>query len=86
MYTDTLCDASEPIFGVNYPMVIRHRAVANGVALSQITRLKHEDYVQIFNGKALTYAVNRRIGSKLHQMRLIIFILQCMTAHLTISI
>ena len=38
----------------------------------------------MYNGGALTNVVNRRIGSKLHQLRLIIYILICMTAHLTI--
>ena len=38
MYSFTLFDASEPIPGVNYPMDIRHKAVAKGVARSQIKR------------------------------------------------
>ena len=66
MYSFTLCDASEPIPGVNYPMNVRHRAVAKGVARSQIKRYKHEDYVRMYNGRALIKVVNRRIGSKLH--------------------
>ena len=48
MYSFTVCDASEPIPGVNYPMDIRHKAVAKGVARSQIKRFKHEDYVRMF--------------------------------------
>ena len=44
MYSFTVCDASEPIPGVNYPMDVRHKAVAKGVARSQIKRFKHEDY------------------------------------------
>ena len=55
-------------------MDMRHKVVAKGVARSQIKRLKHEDYVRMYNGKALTNVVNRRIGSKLHQVRLTIFI------------
>ena len=86
MYSFTVCDASEPIPGVNYPMDIRHKAVAKGVARSQINRFKHEDYVRMFNGGALINVVNRRIGSKLHQVRLIISILICITAHLTICV
>ena len=74
MYSFTLCDASEPIPGVNYPMDIRHKGVAKGVARSQIKRFKHKDYVRMYNGGALTNVVNRRIGSKLHQVRLIILI------------
>ena len=69
VYSFTLCDASEPIPGVNYPMDVRHKAVAKGVARSQIKRFKHEDYVRMYNGGALTNVVNRRIGSKLHQVR-----------------
>ena len=75
-YSFPMCDASEPIPGVNYPMDIRHKAVAKGVARFQIKRFKHEDYVRMFNGGALTNVVNRRIGSKLHQVRLIISILK----------
>ena len=74
MYLFTVCNASEPISGVNYPMDITHKAVAKGVARSQIKRFKHENYVRMYNGGALTNVVNRRIGSKLHQVRLIISI------------
>ena len=74
MYSFTVCEASEPIPGLNYPMDLRHKAVAKGVARSQIKRFKHEDYVRMYNGGALTNVVNRRIGSKLHQVRLTIFI------------
>ena len=38
MYSFTVCDASEPITWVNYSMDVRNKAVANGVALSQIKR------------------------------------------------
>ena len=86
MYSLTVCDASEPIQGVNYSMDIRHKTVAKGVARSQIKRSKHEDYVRMFNGGALTNVVNLRIGSKLHQVRYIISILICITAHLTICV
>ena len=41
MYSFTVCDASEPSPGVNYLMDIRHKAVATGVARSQIKRFKH---------------------------------------------
>ena len=74
MYSFTVCDESEPIPGVNYPVDVRHKAMANGVARSQINQFKHEDYVSMYNGGALTNVVNRRIGSKLHQVRLIILI------------
>ena len=74
MYSFTVCEASEPIPGLNYPMDVRHKAVAKGVTRSQIKRFKHEDYVRMYNGGALTNVVNRRIGSKLHQVRLTIFI------------
>ena len=77
MFSFTVCDASEFIPGVNYPMDVRHKAVAKGVERSQIKRFKHEDYVRMYNVGALTNVVNCRIGSKLHQVRLIIFILIC---------
>ena len=86
MYLFTVCDASEPITGVNYPMDITHKAVANSVARSQIIHFKHEDYVRMYNVKALTNLVDRRIGSKFHQVRLIITIWICMTTHLTICL
>ena len=63
MYSFTVCDASEPITVVNYSMNIKHKAVAKGVARSKIKRCKQEDYVRLYNGGALTYVVNRRIGS-----------------------
>ena len=72
IYSFTVCDASEPIPGVNYPMDVRHKAVAKGVARSQIKRFKHEDYVRMHNGGALTNVGNRRIGSQLHHVRHII--------------
>ena len=75
MYSFTVCDAFEPIPGVNYPMDIRHKAVVKSVARSWIKRFVHKDYVRMFNGGDLTNVVNRRIGSKLHQVRLIISIL-----------
>ena len=84
MYSFTVCEASEPIPWPNYSMDIRHKAVVKGVARSQIKRLKHEDYVRMYKGGALTNVVNRRIGSKLHQVRLTIFILIYMTALLTV--
>ena len=80
MYSFTVCEASEPIPGVNYPMDVTHKAVAKGVARSQIKRFKHEDYVRMYNGGALTNVVNRRIGSKLYQVRLTNYL--WMTAHL----
>ena len=84
MYSFTVCDVSEPIPCVNYPMDIRHKALAKGVARDQIKRFNHEDYVRLYNGGVLTNVVNRRIGSKFHQVRLIIFILIFTTVHLFI--
>ena len=63
MYSFTVCEASEPIRGLNYPMDVRHKAVAKGVARSQIRRFKHENYVRMYNVGALTNLVKRRIGS-----------------------
>ena len=69
MYSFTVCDASEPIPGVNYLMDVRYKAVAKNMARSQIKRFKHDNYVRMYNGGALTNVVNSRIVSKLHQMR-----------------
>ena len=77
MYSFTVCDASEPIPGVNYPMDVRHKAVAIGVSRSQIKRFKNKEFVRMYNGGARTNVINRRIGSKLHPVRHIIFILIC---------
>ena len=63
MYFVTVCDASEPIPGVNDPMDVRHKAVAKGVARSKIKQFKHKNYVRMYNGGTLTNVVNRRIGS-----------------------
>ena len=62
MYSFSVCYAFEHIPGVNYPMNITHKAVGKGVGRSQIKRLKHDDYVSMYNGIALTNVVNRRIG------------------------
>ena len=66
MYSFNVCEASEPIPGLNYPINVRHKAVAKDVARSKIRRFKHEDYVRMYNGGDLTNVVNRRIGSKLN--------------------
>ena len=62
MYSFTVYEASELIPRVNYPMDVRHKAVAKGVGRFQIKLFKHEDYVRMYNGKARTNVVNRRIG------------------------
>ena len=69
---------------MNYTINVRHKAVTKSVARSQIKSFKHEDYVLMYNGKALTNVVNRRSSSNHHQVRQIISISICMTAHLTI--
>ena len=74
MYSFTVSRADEPIPELNYQMDMWHKAVAKSVARSQIKRFKHEDYVRMYNGGASTNVVNRRIGSKLYQVRLNIFI------------
>ena len=84
IYSITLCDACEPIPGFNYQMDMRHNALAKSVARSQIKRFNHEDYVRMYNRGALTNVVNRRIGSKLHQVRLIIYNLIFTTVHVFI--
>ena len=47
MYLFTVCEASELIPLLNYSIDVRHKAVAKGVARSQIKRFKHEDYVRM---------------------------------------
>ena len=47
IYSLTVCDASEPIPRVNYPMDVRHKAVTKGVARSQIMHFQHDDYVRM---------------------------------------
>ena len=74
MYSFTVCHADEPIPGLNYLMDTWHKAVAKGVSRAQIKRFKHEDYVRMYNGGDQTNVVNRRIGSKLNQVRLTISI------------
>ena len=74
MYSFNVCAASEPIPGLNYSMDVRHKAMAKGVARSQIKRFKHEDYVRLYIGGALTNVVNCRIGSNLHQVQMTIHI------------
>ena len=54
---------------MNYPINVRHKAVAKSVAHSQIKRFKHEDYVRLYNGGALTNVINRRVALKLHHVR-----------------
>ena len=80
-----MCDLSEQIPAGNSPMEIEHKPVAKNVVRSQVKRFKHKDYVRIFYNGALTNVVNRRIGCKLYQVRLISSLLLCMTAHLTIG-
>ena len=65
MYLFNVSEASESIPGMNYPMNVRHKAVTEGVARSQIKSFKHDDYVRMYNGGTLTNVVNCRIGSKL---------------------
>ena len=62
MYSFIMCDASKPIPVLNYPIHVRHKALATGVARSQIKLFKHDDYVRMFNGGAENNLVNRRIG------------------------
>ena len=79
-----MCIASELIPGLNFSMDVMHKAVAKGMPRSQIKSVNHEDYVEMYNCKVLTNIINRRIGSRLHQVRLNNFIWICITAHLTI--
>ena len=47
IFSFTVCDASEPSPEVNYPMDVRHKAVAKGLVRTQIKQFKHEDYVRM---------------------------------------
>ena len=58
--------------------------MAKSVARFQINRFKHEDLMRMYNCGASPNFINRRIGFKLHPMHLIIYILICIIAHLTI--
>ena len=68
MYLFTVCRATQFTEGVNYKIEIRNKHVAKGILRSQIKRFKHEDYISMCNGGAHKNVVNRRIGSKLHQV------------------
>ena len=63
---------------------MRHTPVAKSVGRFQIKCFKQEDYLRMYNGGATNNLVNRRIGSEVHNMRMIIYIWISMTAHLTI--
>ena len=73
MYSFTMSRATKYTPGLNYKSQMRHKNVAKGILRSQIRQFKHEDYLRMYNGGALTNVVNRRIGSKLHQVRLSIW-------------
>lgn len=74
MYSFTGSHAAEPIPGLNDTMDMWHKAVATGVSRAYIRRFKHDSYVRMSKGGAVTNVVNRRIGSKLHQVRVTISI------------
>ena len=59
---------------VELPDEVRQKAVAMGVARSQIKRFKHEDYMRMYNGGVFTNVVNFRIGFKIQQLRLTVVI------------
>ena len=66
MYLFNVCKASEAIPGLNYPMSVKHKLMTMDSARLKIKRLIQEDFVQMYNGLALKYVVNRRNGSKFH--------------------
>ena len=74
MYLFTVFDASKPIPGLNYKNKYSAQGDGTALARSQIEHFKHKDYVRMYNNGAFTDVVNCRIGSELHQLRLIIFI------------
>ena len=73
MYSFTVCRATKYTQGLNCEVEMRHKNVAKGISRSQIKQFKHEDYLRMYTGGALKNVVNRRIGSKLHQVRQSIF-------------
>ena len=48
---------------------VKLKAVAKGITRANIRTLTHEDYVAMFRGGEQQTVVNRRIGSKLHQVQ-----------------
>ena len=69
MYSFTVIDAEkyDPRRTVE-PVQLRHKAVAMGVWRANIKRFTHDDYVTMFREGDLRKGINRRIGSKLHQV------------------
>ena len=51
------------------PPAFKHKAVAKGITRENIKRLTHEDYRQMLQEGECRNVTNRRIGSKLHQVR-----------------
>ena len=51
------------------PPVYMHKAVAKDITRANIKRLTHEDYRQMYNEAAnCRNVINRRIGTKIHQV------------------
>ena len=65
MYLFTVCRDTKYTQGLNYEVEIRNKNLAKGISPFQIRRFKHEDYLRMYNGRALQNVVNRRISSKL---------------------
>ena len=72
MYTFTECRALKYTPKHNDEVEMLYKNVATGISKFQIRRFKHEDYIRMYNGGSLENVFNRRIGSKLHQVRLYI--------------
>ena len=75
MYSFTVCRATKYTKGLNCNVAMRNKHVAKGISRSQIKRDTHEDYINMYNGGPLKNVVNRRIGSKLHQVSKIHFVI-----------
>ena len=69
MYRFNVMDAEEydPRLPVE-PVQLRHKTVAKGVSRANIKRFTPEEYVKMFREGDARKVINRRIGSKLHQV------------------
>ncbi|MCA3774185.1 MAG: hypothetical protein IN818_04135 [Cutibacterium sp.] len=68
MYSIQTCKATkwEPASAAE--PVLRHKEVAKGCSRTNIRRFTPDDYVRMYRGGDTHVIVNRRIGSKLHQV------------------
>jgi len=70
MYSFTACKAVPPETPAT---VLKHKAVAKGITRANIRTLTHDDFDRMYREGPQTHIVNRRIGSKLHQVYDIVY-------------